>query len=78
MNALQGNYAPELTPEDFERGQEVTFLGYSDNVVGVDFPVGAKLTVIEMYDEESDCYEWLVVEDARGRQDMVWVWEVTP
>ena len=77
MSALPGNYAQELKPEDFEPGQEVTFVGYSDNVVGIDFPVGATLTVIEVYDEESDCYEGLVVEDASGRRDMVWVWEVT-
>ena len=77
MSALQGNYAQELTPEDFEPGQEVTFLGYSDNVVGVHFPVGATLTVVEVYDEESDCYEGLLVEDVSGRRDLVWVWEVT-
>jgi len=73
---VTGNNTQEMTPEDLEPGQEVTFLGYSDNVVGVDFPVGAKLTVIEVYDEESHSYEGLVVEDARGRQDFVWVCEV--
>jgi hypothetical protein len=60
----------------FEVGQVLTFLGYSDEVVGVDFPVGSSLTVVQAYDSESDWYDGIIVEDALGRRDMVWQEEV--
>jgi hypothetical protein len=76
MNAAGENEAHDAPAVRFVPGQVVTFLGYSDEVVGVDFRVGSSLTVVQAYDSESDWYDGIIVEDALGRRDMVWQEEV--